>query len=65
VSRTCWGPCSAGAFSLSLAGELSGEEIISSTYVSSCSKALADLGVRRSLYEANLENFLEHLVERF
>ena len=45
VSGTCWGPYSIGRFPISLAGELSGEETISSTCVSSCSEALADLQV--------------------
>jgi len=63
VSGTYWGPCFAGACTLSLASELSGEEIISSTCMGSRSEVLADLGVRGSLCEANLENFLEGLAE--
>jgi len=42
-------PCSAGAFLVSLARELSGEETISSTSVGCCLEKPADLEVRRVL----------------
>ena len=65
VLGTCWGPYSARTFPISLAGELSPEETISSTCVSSYSEALAYLGVQGGLHEVNLEDFLEDFVEVF
>ena len=65
VLGICWGPCSVEAVLVSLVGELLGKKTISSTCVGSCSEALADLGVRGGLCDANLKDFLEGLVEDF
>jgi len=50
-----WGePCSAGAFPVSLVGELSREETISLTSVGCCSEGPAGLEVLGVLWEASL-----------
>jgi len=50
-----WGePCSPVVFLVSLAGELSGEETISSTSIGYCSKRPIDLEVRGVLWEPSL-----------
>ena len=48
-------------FQVSLAGQLSREEIISSTSMGCCSEGPADLTVRGVLWEATLQDFLDDL----
>ena len=54
-------PCSAGASPVSLTGEFSAKEPVSSINIGSCSEGLADLGNFEVLLEASRKDFLEGL----
>ena len=58
-------PCSVGASLVSLTGEFSMEEPVSSINIGSCSEGLADLGNFDVLLEASRKDFLEGLAVDF
>ena len=58
-------PCSVGASLVSLIGEFSAKEPVSSIKIGSCSEDLADLGNFEVLLEAIRKDFLEDLAVDF
>ena len=58
-------PYSAGASPVSLTGEFSAEEPVSSINIGSCSESLANLGNFEVLLEASRKDFLEGLAVDF